>query len=225
MSIKSKKSFDQERFEALLKDAVAKVNTEEDPYTLNEMKKLFKKNVPFNRRLYVAAYLANLASGGFKSSYRSGRDASHGHGFQHRSHERFSQDSRGTRPMEGQDDSRFPSRRVSIDESVAATLFVSIGRTRRVFPRDLVGLFIQVAGVERERIGDIRTLENYSFVQVFKDDAEKIIAALDGYEYRGRKLSVSHSRKKEDLPTESDVQDSISGDVGGGELPEQEYAE
>ena len=66
-----------------------------------------------------------------------------------------------------------------------------------MFPRDLVGLFISVAGLERERIGDIRVLANYSFVQLFAEDAEKAINALNGYDYRGRKLSVSYSKQRD----------------------------
>jgi len=51
---------------------------------------------------------------------------------------------------------------------------------------------------ERERIGDIRVLDNYSFVQVYTEDAQKVIDSLNGCEYRGRKLNVSFSRKKDD---------------------------
>ena len=86
---------------------------------------------------------------------------------------------------------------VQIDPALASTIFISIGRNRRVFPRDLVGLLISVAGLERDRIGDIRVLANYSFVQLFSEDAEKTIAALNGYDYRGRKLAVSYSRQKD----------------------------
>ena len=81
---------------------------------------------------------------------------------------------------------------------MAETIFISIGRNRRVFPRDLVGLLVSVANLDRDRIGDIRVLANYSFVQLFKDDSQKAIDALNGYDYRGRKLVVSFSKQKED---------------------------
>ena len=197
----SNRYFDKDRFEEVLLDALEKVNSKEDPFVLNEMKKLFKKNVPFNRRMYVAAFNS-------RSSYR-GRDSYHERGNRL---EKNASDYRNRRNQEAHSEYKAPSRRVSIDESVAATLFISIGRNRRVFPRDLVGLLIQVAGIERERIGDIRTLENYSFVQVFKEDAEKIIGALNDYEYRGRKLSVSHSRKKEDVVASDSMESEILED-------------
>jgi hypothetical protein len=85
-----------------------------------------------------------------------------------------------------------------LPDDVSTTLFVSIGRNRRVYPRDLIGLIMQNVEIEREHVGDIRVLDNYSFVQVITEDAQKVIDALNEFEYRGRKLAVSFSRKKEE---------------------------
>ena len=41
-------------------------------------------------------------------------------------------------------------------------------------------------------------LTSYSFVQLYSDDCEKTIAALNGYDYRGRKLTVGYSKKAGD---------------------------
>ena len=81
--------------------------------------------------------------------------------------------------------------------SESISIFMSIGRSRRVFPRDIISLLIQNADVSRERIGDIRILDNYSFVQVMTEDADNIIEKLNDLPYRGRNLSVSYSRKPE----------------------------
>ena len=75
-----------------------------------------------------------------------------------------------------------------------------------MFPRDLVGLLVGGAGLDRDRIGDIRVLANYSFVQLFSEDAEKAISVLNGYDYRGRKLAVSYSRQKGDEEDSVDSQ-------------------
>ena len=88
--------------------------------------------------------------------------------------------------------------RLQLDSSEAATIFVGIGRNRRVYPRDLVGLLVSVAKIDRERIGDIRVLANYSFIQLYTEDAEKVISALNGYDYRGRKLTVNLSKPKDE---------------------------
>ena len=217
----------EEQISALLKDAVERVEgaSESDIQLFNTIKKLYKQNVPFSRRKYVAAYLVRQAAqSSGRGSSRMGRDRdrdrsefSRGEGryasdrYENRRNERsarFDRDSRSERtaserserPQRGERGER-PQRapRVQIDPAVADTIFISIGRTRKVYPRDLVGLLVSVAGLERERIGDIRVLANYSFVQLFKEDCDKVIASLNDYEYRGRKLSVSFSKKGEGL--------------------------
>jgi len=95
--------------------------------------------------------------------------------------------------------------RIILAEEVSTTLFLSIGRNRRVYPRDLIGLIMQNVEIEREHIGEIRVLDNYSFVQVITEDAEKIIASLNEFEYRGRKLAVSYSRKRDEQPSGGSV--------------------
>jgi hypothetical protein len=96
--------------------------------------------------------------------------------------------------------------RVQIPAEEAVSIFVSIGKNRRVFPRDLVGLLIAVGGLERDRIGDIKVLANYSFVQLYANDAQTAIDKLNGYDYRGRKLAVSFSRQREEGES-ADVED------------------
>lgn len=165
--------------------------------SLNEIAKMFKKNVPFSKRKYVGAYLLKLATGGRRFS-RDRNDRN----------DRFNRD-RNERPerrerserIERDDHPHTP--RVQIDPSMATTIFVGIGRNRRVFPRDLLGLLVSVAGLDRERVGEIRVFTSYSFVQLYTEDCEKTIAALNGYDYRGRKLSVSYSRKSDEASEES----------------------
>ncbi|WP_211227913.1 DbpA RNA binding domain-containing protein [Spirochaeta cellobiosiphila] len=76
------------------------------------------------------------------------------------------------------------------------TLFISIGRNRRVYPRDLVGLFSAAAGIQKSEIGDIKILDSYSFMEINPKAADKAIEVLDGTEYRGRKITVNHAKKK-----------------------------
>ncbi len=188
MGYHNNNEIDEGRFVALLQDAVQRVKTEEDPLVLNQYKKLFKKNVPFTLRMYVAALLAKNATGGF----RGRRD---------RRNERFHANENAPRRQFNAEENteERAKRRTVIDESVAATIFISAGRNRRVFPRDLIHLICSGAGLERERIGDIRVLDNYSFVQLFAEDSEKVITALNGTTDRGRPLQVSYSRKKDEM--------------------------
>lgn len=177
-----------------LKDVVSKVKA--NPDELEALKKVFKKNVPFTMRSYVAAYLLRNAGGAiFRFNKFNEREDFHAN-----REERFNRYERNEAQTEEPGETEAAPRerftRVQIPAENSEVVFVSIGRNRRVYPRDLVGLFISVAGVEKERIGDIRVLANYSFVQLFKEDAEKAIAALNGHVYRGRPLSVSYSKQR-----------------------------
>ncbi len=193
---KNEFSINAEQIASFLQDAVNRVKTEEDPLEMNELKKIFKANVPLTMRSYVAAYLAKQLSGGYRGGYHRRERTPR--------HSRY-QDSYSSRISgaagEGHNGEasvpRTPVARAQIAEEFAQTVFVSVGRNRHVFARELVGLFSTVGGVARERIGDIRVCDNYSFVTLFAEDADSAIQNLDGIEYRGRKLSVSYSRRKE----------------------------
>ena len=130
-------------------------------------------------------------------------------------------ESRRTRNAEArQSESAKPEPRPVLADDVSTTLFISIGRNRRVYPRDLIGLILQNVEMDREHVGDIRVLDNYSFVQVITEDAEKIIAALNEFEYRGRKLAVSYSRKKDDAAVSVDADSAESLDSSDSALSE-----
>ncbi|MBP5359153.1 MAG: DbpA RNA binding domain-containing protein [Treponema sp.] len=166
--------------------------------SLNEIAKMFKKNVPFSKRKYVSAYLLKLASGGRRFN-RDRNDRTDRFANRDRN-ERMERRERSER-IERDEHPHTP--RVQIDPSLATTIFIGIGRNRRVFPRDLLGLLVSVAGLDRERVGEIRVFTSYSFVQLYTEDCEKTIAALNGYDYRGRKLSVSYSRKSDEASEDS----------------------
>lgn len=193
MAMKKDFQINEEQFIALLEDAVAKVKTEEDPVVLTEYKKIFKKVVPLTLRSYVAAYLAKNSCGGFR--YRPRRDRFVGKDRRH--HDDYARNSGDEENV-----TRQKTPRLVIDEADATTIFIGIGRNRHVFPRDLVGLIAQVVQIERERIGTIKVLDNYSFVQLYKEDADKVINTLNGFDYRGRKLVVSFSRKRDEEEVE-----------------------
>jgi len=76
------------------------------------------------------------------------------------------------------------------------TLFLSIGKNRRVFPRDLVQLLFAAGQIAKSDIGDIKILDNYSFVEVEEHLASAVIGRLDGIQYRGRHLTVNFAKKR-----------------------------
>ena len=76
------------------------------------------------------------------------------------------------------------------------SIFVSIGRSKRVKSRDLISFFTSTDGVAEGDIGQVKVLDNYSFVEVAEEKAQTAIDALNGQEFRGRKLTVNYARKK-----------------------------
>lgn len=176
------RGIDLDRSEAVCRGLLNKVMTDvsaQDIEVLEELRKVYKRTIPFSKRMYVAAYLLKGVLNTSHQNTQSGKASSGGE---------TGQSETAAKGWE--------TTRVIIDEDKAATIFLSIGKARRVFPRDLVGLFVNVAGLDRQRVGDIRVLPNYSFVQIYKEDAQKAIDALNGYEYRGKQLAVSYSRGK-----------------------------
>jgi hypothetical protein len=76
------------------------------------------------------------------------------------------------------------------------SIFVSIGRSKRVRSRDLVTFFTSAPGIAEDDIGQVKVLDNYSFVEVNVDKAQAAVEELNGQELRGRKLTVNFARKK-----------------------------
>ena len=75
------------------------------------------------------------------------------------------------------------------------SIFINIGKNRRVYPSDLIQLISKTVDVERESIGNIKILDNYSFVNVAGKYADNVVSSLNNIEYRGRKLVVNFAKK------------------------------
>lgn len=89
-----------------------------------------------------------------------------------------------------------PKRRERRYEGEGVTLFVSAGRRQRFYARVALDLLFETPGVSEEAVGDVRTMDNYSFITVDPAIEELVIAALDGRDFRGRALGVNRARKK-----------------------------
>jgi ATP-dependent RNA helicase DeaD len=81
--------------------------------------------------------------------------------------------------------------------SKVTKLFLSMGKNRRVFPRDLIQLFMDRLKAERSQIHEIKVLDNYSFIEIDSALSERAIKELSGIDFKGRKLAVNYARKRE----------------------------
>jgi ATP-dependent RNA helicase DeaD len=78
--------------------------------------------------------------------------------------------------------------------SASTRLFIGAGRVAGVRPGDLVGAIAGEAGVESKVIGSIEIADHFSIVEVPKELANDIIAALRATKIRGRKVTVNRDR-------------------------------
>ncbi len=187
---------DKDKIKEFLDNAVRQIQTEEDPKELNQYRKIFRENVSFSLRSYFAAYMVKAALEGGSQGRRNSTPK-----------ERYSYPERNTdkRGRQGEaaahHGAHTPIPVLSEDE--ASSVFIGIGRKRKVFPKDIIYLIIQHSGIERAHIGEIKILDNYSFAQILTSDAQKVIDSLSGIEYRGKKLTVSFARKADGYDADS----------------------
>ena len=229
MPHRQKNELDDDEIVSFLQNIASKIKLEADPFELNHYRSLVRKAIPFTLRSYFAAYLLkemynNRLTGksgrttlqkDSRNRYeykrhnenKSDRDASAR--LDNRRDEKHKAKSSRSGRVRLQEEKKVETRstetaanetRYVIPDECSATLFINIGRNRRVYPRDLIGLIMQKTDIDRQHIGDIRVLDNYSFMQVLAEDAEGIISTLTDCEYRGRKLVVSYSHKREEQP-------------------------
>jgi hypothetical protein len=77
-------------------------------------------------------------------------------------------------------------------------LFVSIGRNRRVYARELAELFAERLQLGANELGSVRVFDKYSFVDINPARADEAIARLSGSEMKGRTITVNYAKKKEE---------------------------
>ncbi|MDR2702676.1 MAG: DbpA RNA binding domain-containing protein [Spirochaetaceae bacterium] len=177
------------------------IQNEADPVLLNRCRSIFRQEVSFFRRSYMAAYLLLLAQEGKAAVVSSGNrtvgDSISGCRGKKTQESRVKSGDKSN----GKEQAELP-RFLSEEESVR--LFISIGRNRKVFTRDILALVSSMANVTRDDIGTVRVLDNFSFIQVRNSVADAVIQALNGYTFRGRNLTVNHARSRregeEDAP-------------------------
>ncbi|MDR2517537.1 MAG: DbpA RNA binding domain-containing protein [Spirochaetaceae bacterium] len=184
--------FDSIRIKNRIREGLEKAYAEADPVLLNRYRALFKKEVSLFRRSYAAAYfLMELDQGGPRYSPERGRAGSAVRG------------GRGGFRYEGKSGEGAGSGAATLPEEESTRLFFGAGRSRRVFPRELLGLILSRTMAVRDDVGLIRILDNYSFVQVRSSVAEEIIKALNGKSFRGRPLTVNYARDRKTSEAEN----------------------
>lgn len=203
------KRLPSDALDAFLDGIMAELREPTDPVALNEIRAAFRKRVPFHLRSYAAAALILRAAGLSRAPVRplakaplspSSREQQKGSRAKKPSNREERQpmrDSKAKAEVKPKDAERdaLPPRPRYMGEGV--TLFFSMGKRQRLYPRILIDLIIDVAGLAPESVGEVRAFDNYSFADIDPPRSAAVIAALDGYEFRGRKISVGPAKKRD----------------------------
>jgi hypothetical protein len=190
-------TIDEEKVKNQLDAILKNIQTEADPHLLNQYRSLIRKNVSFFQRSYLAAYLLML------QDQSQGRHRRFGGGDRPRGRAGYRNGfvANGAEPGEGVEPARqgqrpAPQAPVALPEDESTWLFISVGRNRRVFPREILGLIYAKTSVSKHDIGTITILNNYSFVQVRNSVAAELLETLNGATFRGKTLTVNYARTR-----------------------------
>jgi hypothetical protein len=180
MAVEVRMPFDKDKAKRNLEGILEKFSTETNITLLHEYHKLYKKEVSLFKRSWAAAWLLMYYD---KREMPGPQAAEKPQKIKNVKENNTSvKDNHAVEPP--------------LPEEESKMLFISIGKNRRLFPREVITLIMTKSSAAREDIGVIRILDNYSFVQVRDTKADEIIATLTGHKFRGRTLTVNYAKPK-----------------------------
>ena len=177
-----KTQFNKEKAKRNLKEIFDKMHTAGDITLLQDYHKLYKKEVSLFKRSWAAAWLFMYYDQRETPSQILSTPG-----------EEKRQQFKGKISKITEEKSAVE---ITLNDEESRRLFFSIGKNRKLFPREIITLIMAKTSSAREDIGAIRILDNYSFVQVRDTKADEIIQALTGHRFRGRTLTVNYAKPK-----------------------------
>jgi hypothetical protein len=177
---KTKPDKDQ-AFIAKIQIIAGKTKADANPDELEHLKKLIKKNVPFSLRGYFMAYLLREGMSTKESIKRPVINS--------RPVVKNEQASSGAEKTEDR----------AVEKPLPAgakTLYLNIGKMKRLYAKELSQVFQTELGLTRDDIYSIRIHDKYSFVSMSEENCEKAIAEINGMDIKGRTVTVNYSNKE-----------------------------
>ena len=77
-----------------------------------------------------------------------------------------------------------------------ARLHINIGSRRGVSPRHILSAIIQESNINKQQVGSIDIYDKFTFVEVDKKIAERVINSLDNNRIKGTKIRVERAKPK-----------------------------
>ena len=198
---------DREKAEKNIDVIIDRLHKDTDFALLKDYKKLFRKKIFLLRRSDVAAWLFmyydQRETPRLQAGKKPARPEKTGPAKTEPPKEnplsresKLSKESKLSPESKPSPEGKPPGAEITLSEEESKRLFISIGKNRRLFPRDIISLVMSKTSAAREDIGLIRILDNYSFVQVRDTKADEIIGTLSGLRFRGRTLTVNFAKPR-----------------------------
>jgi len=182
----------EKSLDAFLDGLLEELKNPQDLKMLEEVRKAFRRKIPFHLRSYAAALMILRAAG--VSRGRAGRK---GQGTPEPALRRDTKKS-----QERPSPARSEKAEAPAGELPRVSLFVSMGKRHRLRPAELKTLMAGRTGLPVESFGRVHLRENYSFIEVPAAQAAQIIAAMQGAELNGRPLEIKPARKRSEQEQE-----------------------
>ena len=149
-----------------LKNIATQIHETSDPEALESYRKIIRKSLPLSTRKYLSAFLFFNCDKEFE--------------YQSSSKSITKKPAKSNKTI----NSTIPTK----------TIFISIGKNRKVYPKDLIKLFAKTLDIPTELFGQVKIFPNYSFIDVPTKQCKKAIKILDGSEFRKAKITVNFSK-------------------------------
>ena len=190
------------KFRQLLEEFDRHIREDANLEHLKVIRRQIRKALPLAVRAYLPAYLLKEAAGGGlpknvvrqkkreerQTPPRSKRTEQRAKESKRRDEEQTGRQTAG-RPWAAED-------KAEATRSDMARLFVSVGRSRRISRQMLSDLFVAKLELAQERIGEVRVLDNFSFIEIPTELAQSAIDRISGETLNGRRVTVDYARTK-----------------------------
>jgi hypothetical protein len=230
--------------ENLLDEVLEDLRVPDNIPVFHEGRAIFRKRVPLMYRAYVAAALAyRLTEGPRQGRNRPSKGHSEAGATAHperpaRAHNAPAAAHSPVQPRQNHAPDRTVAKTASRPapdqktvpvredryQGEGIVLFVSAGRRQRFNAKIVIKLLLDSGLVQKNQIGDIRTMDNYSFVTLDPAAETAALSILGAAEFKGRPLTVNRAKKKdepaqddwasEQVPDDDDGKDEIDQDTG-----------
>lgn len=167
----------------------AKVKADASPDELERLKRLIKKNVPFTLRGYFMAYLLREILQANNPRRANSRETARP--------AKVKRESKA--PSKAEEPQAKPQEKVREEKALpegARTLYLNIGKMKRLYAKELSQLLQTELEITRDDIYSIRIHDKYSFISMSEENCEKAIAKLNGVDIKGRTAAISYSNKE-----------------------------